>query len=116
MLSFMEANGYSSPTPHDSSGFSFPEAGTLVVTPTCYVEDDFGSAKRKGAMFTGDTTAALADIDTALTSAGYQKSEVYGSGIWWLGGEAPESARYAVGAGPMQVGDETVIWATWASH
>ncbi|MBN9176179.1 MAG: hypothetical protein J0I43_02245 [Microbacterium sp.] len=114
MISFMDANGYSDPTPHDPSDFTLPEASTPSVRPDCYVDDEFGSAHRKGAMFTGDTAAALAAVGDALTAAGYQQTSGYGTSIWWLDGEDPSSARYAVGAGEQTVDGQTVVWMTWA--
>ncbi|WP_336627273.1 MULTISPECIES: hypothetical protein [unclassified Microbacterium] len=114
MIAYMDANGYSDPTPHDSSEFTLPEASTPSILPTCYVDDEFGSAHRRGAMFTGDTDAALTAVGAALTAAGYRQSTGYGTSIWWLDGADPSSARYAVGAGPQTVDGQTVIWMTWA--
>jgi len=114
MIAYMDANGYSDPTPHDSSEFTLPEASMPSILPTCYVDDEFGSAHRRGAMFTGDTDAALTAVGDALTAAGYQQSTGYGTSIRWLDGTDPSSARYAVGAGPQTVDGQTVIWMTWA--
>jgi len=111
----MDANGYADPTPADPSGFEFPEAGRPGATPACYVEDDFGGPKRKGAIFVGDTNGAIAQIAATLTAAGYQQNSGYGAYIWWLDGDDPSTARYAVGAGPQQIDGQDVIWATWAS-
>ncbi|WP_156122625.1 hypothetical protein [Microbacterium hominis] len=115
MISFMDANGYLNPTPADPTRFVFPEAGKPGASPACYVEDDYGGTKRKGAIFVGDAEAAIAQIGATLTSAGYQQSSGYGAYIWWLDGEDASSARYAVGAGPQQIDGQNVIWATWAS-
>ena len=115
MIAFMDANGYADPTPADPAGFTFPESAAPPAVPACYVVDDFGGTARKGAIFVGDTDAAIAAIGSTLSAAGYQQNSGYGAYIWWLDGEDPSSARYAVGAVPQQVDGEDVIWATWPS-
>lgn len=116
MLSFMDQNGYANPTPADVADFALPEAGATSVEPACYVADDIGGAVRKGAIFTGDTDAALASIRESLDAAGYEQSDAYGAYVWWLGGDGPTTATYAVGAGPSDIDGEPVIWMTWATQ
>ncbi|WP_431801041.1 hypothetical protein [Microbacterium sp. bgisy203] len=116
MLSFMDQNGYADPTPADVADFSLPEAGPTSVEPACYVADDIGGAVRKGAIYTGDTDAAMASIRETLDAAGYAQSDAYGAYVWWLGGDGPTTATYAVGAGPTDIGGEPVVWMTWATQ
>lgn len=97
MIAFMDANGYADPTPADPAGFTFPESAAPPAVPACYVVDDFGGTARKGAIFVGDTDAAIAASDRRSRPRATSRTPATGptSGGWTAKTRAPPDTRWA---------------------